>query len=56
MAKNTHKGIQCYETYLIMDELNYKWEAYCRRKLTPEVSLQRKAAYGASQLTEEASL
>jgi hypothetical protein len=46
----------CYETYLIVDELNYEWEAYYRRKLTPEASLQKKPAYGASQLTEEASL
>jgi hypothetical protein len=52
---NSSKG-ECYETYLIVDELNYEWEAYYRRKLTLEASLQRKLAYGASQLTEEVSL
>lgn len=52
---NSSKG-ECYETYLIVDELNYEWEAYYRRKLTLEASLQRKPAYGVSQLIEEASL
>jgi hypothetical protein len=52
----TEYGYFCYETYLIVDELNYEWEAYYGRKLTLEASLQRKPAYGTSQLTEEASL
>jgi hypothetical protein len=52
---NSSKG-ECYETYLIVDELNYEWEAYYRRKLTLEASLQRKPAYGVSQLIEEVSL
>ncbi len=50
---NSSKG-ECYETYLIVDELNYEWEAYHRRKLTLEASLQRKPAYRGSQLTAQA--
>ncbi len=52
---NPSKG-ECYETYLIVDELNYEWKAYSRRKLTLEASLRRKPAYRGSQLTREAGL